>query len=363
MKSFFAALTLGMSLGFAAVAHATEGGIEWRAGPLEDALFESRAHGKPALVFVTADWCSACKAMEEEFSKPEFVRAIMAEFIPVKLEQGHADADIERLKIYGFPTFIVYSGLYSDKVGYRLGGAYADEFLAWARDAVHNGKSIEQLELEIDQHPESFDAKKMFIHRAALELEVLKARAMYDRALRENGAQMATEWEGLLWSVAQGYFHSRDAFDRREVVRLAQELIDRGGPGWPQQAYGMLTRYYITTDQFETAIETAIKGIDAFPDASELYIDILIAGFNAQTPNDLVLGYGERGLAKVDVDESFDAGGRAFYRYYLARLYDMGQNLDRALALMEEVATLVPDTEDNADYYAYLADLRTRHGG
>jgi thiol:disulfide interchange protein len=84
----------------------------WRE-TLDDAIARSRSDGKPALLFFTAEWSTACKALDRETFSNEHVKSLLrSQFHSVRIDVTNEDdpavrALQERFRVTGLPTVIV----------------------------------------------------------------------------------------------------------------------------------------------------------------------------------------------------------------------------------------------------------------
>jgi thiol:disulfide interchange protein DsbD len=86
-------------------------GIRW----LHDesaALAQAAASGKRLLVDFRADWCTACRELEEHtFSDPEVQRQIEDRFVPLQVDATNTTLEVEKLTakydVPGFPTVLL----------------------------------------------------------------------------------------------------------------------------------------------------------------------------------------------------------------------------------------------------------------
>jgi len=84
--------------------------IDW-SGDLEGTLARAKADNRPVLIDTAADWCAACKELEERtFSRPAVAEALRP-FLTVRLDftrqSPEVDAQKKRFAVLGMPTVIV----------------------------------------------------------------------------------------------------------------------------------------------------------------------------------------------------------------------------------------------------------------
>lgn len=118
----------------------------------EAALAAGKAEGKPLLVSVGADWCSACKELERKSLSRGAVRELLrTRFVALRVdgEKGEGPALVKRYHVVGFPTVLVLGaeGREIDRVfealdegpfvevlqGYLRGAGTLDDLLAKLR--------------------------------------------------------------------------------------------------------------------------------------------------------------------------------------------------------------------------------------
>ncbi len=90
---------------------------------------QARLEGKPVVMDFYADWCSACKELDEKTWTDEKVLSELSEFIPVKLDLTRNNESTEfyrnRYQIIGLPTVIFFNS--SGKEVGRFGGFRSPE--------------------------------------------------------------------------------------------------------------------------------------------------------------------------------------------------------------------------------------------
>ncbi|MBD3335200.1 MAG: protein-disulfide reductase DsbD [Candidatus Eisenbacteria bacterium] len=88
----------------------TESGPDWHPTD-EAALSEARAAGKPVLLDFYADWCAACKELDEETWTDPAVARELQRFVLAKLDFTRSDAALEAKRaeygVQGLPTVIL----------------------------------------------------------------------------------------------------------------------------------------------------------------------------------------------------------------------------------------------------------------
>lgn len=100
------------------------------------ALDASRKSGKPALLFVTADWCGPCQS----FKRGALSEARVGEWIASNTHPVYVDgtdalpAAAEGFAIRAFPTMLIVRD--GREVARIEGGRDSDELLAWLRTSM-----------------------------------------------------------------------------------------------------------------------------------------------------------------------------------------------------------------------------------
>ncbi len=110
--------------------------IPWSAD-LEGSLAQAKTESRPLLIDTAADWCAACKELEElTFSRPAVAEAL-AGYLPVRLDFTHkgteTDALMKRFAVMGMPTVIVLRPDGSER-GRFVGFKTEDEFLSFLKN-------------------------------------------------------------------------------------------------------------------------------------------------------------------------------------------------------------------------------------
>lgn len=93
-----------------ASAPARGGGVSFagRDVPLQQALAQARASGKPAMLYFTTSWCGYCRMLERETLPDARVGAHMAGFVNVayNADGGVGRELATRYGVLGFPTLV-----------------------------------------------------------------------------------------------------------------------------------------------------------------------------------------------------------------------------------------------------------------
>jgi thiol:disulfide interchange protein DsbD len=114
---------------------AAKGSLPWL-GDLAAAMEKARSENKRVMIDAWAEWCAACRELDEKTFSRDEVRAALRDYILVKLDFTRKSAQNEALKkelgIIGMPTIIFFDPRGAEK-GRFSGFLDADEFLARLR--------------------------------------------------------------------------------------------------------------------------------------------------------------------------------------------------------------------------------------
>lgn len=94
---------IALALGILRVPRTAESPIAWRTD-IEAALAEARASGRPAIVDTGANWCAACKKLEEKTFTDADVAAALAGHVAIRVDMTDFDPAQERLARLGIPV-------------------------------------------------------------------------------------------------------------------------------------------------------------------------------------------------------------------------------------------------------------------
>src|SRR5690606_1754498 len=102
---------------------------------LQQAMAEAQAAGKPVLVDFYADWCVACKVLEEETLNQPEVLAALSRHVLIKADITEINDDSQRImeqyQILGLPALVFFDANGNEIQGKRiLGEMGPDKFLA-----------------------------------------------------------------------------------------------------------------------------------------------------------------------------------------------------------------------------------------
>ncbi len=77
--------------------------------PIDDAIAQGRAAGKPVVLDFYTDWCHPCRRFDEQFMPDAGVQAALSDvlFVRYDAEKGEGVAAAGRYQVNAFPTFIV----------------------------------------------------------------------------------------------------------------------------------------------------------------------------------------------------------------------------------------------------------------
>jgi thioredoxin-like negative regulator of GroEL len=176
------ALVVALALGGPAAGHSP---IHWE-HRLEDALKKARSSNKPVLIDFWAEWCGWCHRLDETtYSDPDVVKAIAADFIPVKIdtEAGKRSSEIAyKYNVQSLPTiaFVSPTGRPIDRLAtYQGPGPFlqtlatvkgrAGKVIAWEADLEKEPQdpvALFQLGMHMFEQ-ESYEESRDLLQRAA----------------------------------------------------------------------------------------------------------------------------------------------------------------------------------------------------
>ncbi len=172
--------------------------------PLDTALAEARAAGKPLLVDFYTDWCKPCRVFEEKIFPDPRVQGALADvvFTRYDAEKGEGVAAAARYGVDGYPTFVLLGA--EGQVIARLSGAPAEPtpFIGW----VDRGLALSLDEATVtarlaDKRTPARGllgaARWLAAHGRATEAQAAYARAAKADKGGKLGVAPAAEWEAL----------------------------------------------------------------------------------------------------------------------------------------------------------------------
>jgi thiol:disulfide interchange protein DsbD len=107
-----AGLKLPAGVGYATADSANQATrLKWQ-GYSDDLIAAAAKEGKPVLIDFYADWCAACKELEDLTFPDTRVRKLSEKFTLLKIDATEDSAELQRLKkkygVVGLPTMIFY---------------------------------------------------------------------------------------------------------------------------------------------------------------------------------------------------------------------------------------------------------------
>jgi thioredoxin-related protein len=122
--------------------------------PLEQAIMQAAAAGKPLLVELAAEWCSPCEDFEEMTLPNKRVQAALANvvFVRYDAENGVGELANARLRAPSFPTFVVLDGD-GIEVFRQTGALSPSKFIALIERARHDTVGEAQIKSWVNAKP------------------------------------------------------------------------------------------------------------------------------------------------------------------------------------------------------------------
>lgn len=112
--------------GCASIATARASNVKWV--PYSATALAAATADKPALVVVTATWCTACNWMKSTtFADDDVIAAVNGGFVPIALDVDTAPEEAQRFLTQGFPASFVVDAqgqVAKQAIAYRDADAY-----------------------------------------------------------------------------------------------------------------------------------------------------------------------------------------------------------------------------------------------
>jgi len=194
--------------------------------PIDTAIAQAKASGKPLLIEFFTTWCGPCKMFEAKILPDPAIQRALGDVTWVRYdaERGPGVAAASRFGVSGYPTFLVLDE--GGQVVVRNGGVDTDPavFLALVRRATIAGLSEDKLRARLKASPA--DATLLLSAARWYDSRKRGAEAVgyYDRAIKADGANKAGVAADATWEVS----HIRGGDRRREaLVRDAADFARR----------------------------------------------------------------------------------------------------------------------------------------
>ena len=131
--------------------------VKW-SGSMAEAVKSAKESNKPVFVDVYADWCGACKVLENKvFTQEDVANQLNTKVVPVRVDADQDRAFAAKHEIRALPTLMMLAP--DGSVVWRMEGApQAQQFLDMLQDALKKYDSIAQLNKRLEDNPKDLEA-------------------------------------------------------------------------------------------------------------------------------------------------------------------------------------------------------------
>lgn len=208
-------LTIALFFSFSFYAQEQKG-VKWEEGTLQDALRKAAGDKKGAkLVFLDCytTWCGPCKYMANTVFTTEAAGDYFNEnFVNIKIdmEKGEGPALAGKLKIPGYPTFIILSPD-GNEIGRVVGSNELEPFIADVERARDIKNSVSYLKTQFEKNPTSDNAVNY--------VEAMGRNSMYKEIARFMNENLSLFEDWALFSDRMWkYVKLGISYDNRNVL-------------------------------------------------------------------------------------------------------------------------------------------------
>lgn len=246
-------------LGFAGSAAAE---ITWY-NDLKKATAVAQRNNLPMFIDFWADWCAACKVMDDDvYTEASVIRVFEERIVGVRV---HFDLQPDVARRYNVPAlpFLLFTNSYGTPLIYHRGFLEAED-LTKVIEAMPALDEINRLDLALQRDKNDFDSLLAMSRLLRSEGFFEASNNFYDRAAKHRAVRSdAAAREAILFDMALNALELRDG--RKAAVSLEKTLKDFPRSARKADMLVALGRAYALDEKAELARKSLNAVISEFP--------------------------------------------------------------------------------------------------
>jgi len=247
----------------ATASKAEAAGISWFKN-LDKASEVANKTNQPMMIEFWADWCAACKVMEEDiYSDPKLIAAVNARVVPVRI---HFDLQKDMVRRYNVPAipYLVFTDSNGTELMHHRGTLDAGTLTALVKAFPTDVSHLNRLDLVLQENKNDFEGLVAMGRelRAAAFFE--SSNRYYGKAIKQDDAKKdPAKRELILLDMGLNFLELQEG-------RQATEIFERCLKEFPQSSNKPdfllnLAQSYILSEQKVKARKSLISLIEGFP--------------------------------------------------------------------------------------------------
>lgn len=245
------------------------GGISWFKD-LNKASEVANKTNQPMMIEFWADWCEACKVMEDDvYNDPKVVAAVNDKVIPVRI---HFDLQKDLAQKYNVPAlpYLVFTTSNGTELMHHRGTLEAADLTALIKAFPSDVSQLNRLDRSLEADKNDFESLMAMGRelRAASFLE--SSNRYYTKAIKQDAAKNdPAKRESILMEMGLNFV---DLKQSKQAVEIFEKCLKEfpQSPNRPELLLN-LAHSYILAQQNAKARKSLLMLIEAFPQSEASY--------------------------------------------------------------------------------------------